>query len=327
VRSISTQPWRTPRGPIIESLHCRSTTVRLCPDGQLTSRMRCAAHSPSILATRTSAELSPSSMAGYTCRLAVTSGIAAITMDGSLGSFCKTHARSSAGRHAHGVVAPGRPRASAPLVALSLSRPENTFGASNWGDGEGVFRLSPDLRRSDGKRDYFAPPDWRALDERDLDLGGTAPLPLTVGNQPLVLALGKDGRAYLLDRNNLGGIGGSLAAQTISRLPLRTAPAVYSMNGAAYVALQGPGVSCPAPQSEYQLTVLKVAAPERPNITQAWCGRVSGAGSPIVTTTDDGSDPIVWMVGAEGDNRLHGFKGDTGEQIVATWLAYAISKR
>jgi hypothetical protein len=25
--------------------------------------------------------------------------------------------------------------------------------------------------------------------------------------------------------------------------------------------------------------------------------------------------PVVWMVGAEGDNRLHGFKGDTGEPL------------
>ena len=34
--------------------------------------------------------------------------------------------------------------------------------------------------------------------------------------------------------------------------------------------------------------------------------------SPIITTTDGKSDPIVWAVGAEGDNRLHGFRGDTG---------------
>jgi hypothetical protein len=90
------------------------------------------------------------------------------------------------------------------------------------------------------------------------------------------------------------------------------------MNGAAFVALQGPGVSCPAPQSEYQLTVLKITTAERPTVTQAWCGKVSGAGSPIVATTNDGSDPIVWILGAEGDNRLHGFKGDTGDQLVAT---------
>ena len=124
----------------------------------------------------------------------------------------------------------------------------NTFGASNWSDGEAVFRLSPDLRRSNDKRDYFAPPIGVRLMSAISTSVELLPLPLTVANQPLILALGKDGRGYMLDQNNLGGIGGSLTAQAVSRLPLRTAPAVYSMNGAAYVALQGPGVSCPAPQ-------------------------------------------------------------------------------
>ena len=43
--------------------------------------------------------------------------------------------------------------------------------------------------------------------------------------------------------------------------------------------------------------------------------RAERRGSPIVTTTDGQSDPIVWIVGAEGDNRLHGFRGDTGEPL------------
>jgi PQQ enzyme repeat len=59
----------------------------------------------------------------------------------------------------------------------------NTFSASSWSDGEAVFRLAPDLHRSSDKRDYFAPPDWYALDHRDLDLGGTAPVPITVGKR------------------------------------------------------------------------------------------------------------------------------------------------
>jgi len=176
--------------------------------------------------------------------------------------------------------------------------------------------LAPDLHRTSDKRDYFAPPDWRSLDQRELDLGGTAPLPLTIGNQAFILALGKDGRAYLLDQNNLGGIGGSLATQGVSQQPLRTAPAAYSMAGSTYVALQGPGISCPAPATDHQLTVLKISVGVRPTVTQAWCGKVSGAGSPIVTTSDGSSDPVVWMVGAEGDNRLHGFKGDTGEALL-----------
>ena len=36
-----------------------------------------------------------------------------------------------------------------------------------------------------------------------------------------------------------------------------------------------------------------------------------------MTTTDGISNPIVWILGAEGDNRLHAFRGDTGEPLFA----------
>jgi hypothetical protein len=61
--------------------------------------------------------------------------------------------------------------------------------------------------------------------------------------------------------------------------------------------------------------VLKIEAQQSPMISTAWCGSGRWIGSAIVTTTDDGSNPIVWIVGAEGDNRLHGFRGDTGEPV------------
>src|SRR5207244_11771086 len=81
----------------------------------------------------------------------------------------------------------------------------NTFGATTWSDGEAVIRLSTDLRPSTDKRDFFAPPNWRSLDQRDADLGGTNPVPLDVqspnGTRALLLALGKDGHAYVLDLN------------------------------------------------------------------------------------------------------------------------------
>ena len=39
----------------------------------------------------------------------------------------------------------------------------------------------------------------------------------------LILALGKDGKANLLDRSNLGGIGGSLAVETVDAHAIVTA--------------------------------------------------------------------------------------------------------
>jgi len=43
----------------------------------------------------------------------------------------------------------------------------------------------------------------------------------------------------------------------------------------------------------------------------------TGKGSPWVTTTDGTNNAIVWVVGAEGDQRLHGYNGDTGAVIYA----------
>ena len=63
------------------------------------------------------------------------------------------------------------------------------------------------------------------------------------------------------------------------------------------------------------LTVLKIKTGSPPALSTAWCGAFRGEGSAIVTTTDGHSNPIVWIVGAEGDNWLHGFRGDTGEPI------------
>jgi len=44
---------------------------------------------------------------------------------------------------------------------------------------------------------------------------------------------------------------------------------------------------------------------------------MNGQGSLWVTTTDGTNNAIVWVVGAAGDQRLHGYNGDTGAVIYA----------
>jgi outer membrane protein assembly factor BamB len=191
----------------------------------------------------------------------------------------------------------------------------NTIGAASWSDGEAILRLAPDLHRSDDRRDFFAPSDWPALDARDADLGGSNPLPLDVGetSQALLMGFGKDGKAYVLDRNNLGGIGGQLAVETVSERSIITAPASYPSDDGSFVAFSGDGARCPAARSR-GLVALKISG-SPPAIRTAWCATVQGRGSAMVTTTDGRADPIVWILGAEGDNKLHGFRGDTGEPL------------
>jgi PQQ-like domain len=195
----------------------------------------------------------------------------------------------------------------------------NTFGASDWGDGEAVLRLAPDLARPTESNGYFAPADWRELDYQDLDLGGTAPIPLDIASpnsaRKLILAIGKNGVAYLLDRDNLGGIGVALASARVTTNIAITGPAVWNAGDGAFAALQGHGANCPRDEPGEGLIALKIRVDPAPAIETAWCGAVAGNGSPIVTTTDGRADPIVLVVGAQGDNQLHAFRGDDGEPL------------
>jgi outer membrane protein assembly factor BamB len=195
----------------------------------------------------------------------------------------------------------------------------NTTGTRDWQDGESVFRVSPNLAHSSDPRGFFAPSNWKQLDDDDLDLGGVTPLPLTLPGSPipLMLALGKDGKAYLLDRSSLGGLGGALAVRPAARGVIITAATTYPVRNAALVAYQARGAICPNGAYVSGIAALAVTADAGNKLSSAWCARLDGRGAPIVTTTDGGSEPIVWAVGAEGDDRLHGFRGDTGEEIYA----------
>ena len=66
--------------------------------------------------------------------------------------------------------------------------------------------------------DYWTPTNWFSLDQTDTDLGGCSATLINVpGVTPpqLVLALRKDGMAYLLNRNNLGGITVPVASEIL----------------------------------------------------------------------------------------------------------------
>ena len=198
----------------------------------------------------------------------------------------------------------------------NTERGEDTSSPWPWDDGNGVFRETPALLHHDTPRDFFAPRDYAALSAEDLDLGGTVPLPLDLPDGARrLLALGKDGKAYLLDRNNLGGIGGALAVRRVARGPIITAPVTYRLGGQTFVADRAPGALCPDGRSTTAVVALAVGpAALRP----VWCTRIDGRGIPIVTTDGPETNPIVWVAGAEGDERLHAYRGDTGQPLFAS---------
>jgi outer membrane protein assembly factor BamB len=193
----------------------------------------------------------------------------------------------------------------------------NTFTNGTYGDGESIIKLHPGLARSTSTADYYAPANWHALDDSDLDLGGTEALPVSLVNakgkrSPHVIALGKDGNAYLVKRNDLGGVGGPATIVQVSSGQIRTGPAIYSTSTADMVAFTNPGpVGC----SGTGIMMLKLVPAGNSPIKVEWCAPYNGNGSPIITTTDGTSNPIVWVVGAEGDGELHGFNALTGATV------------
>src|SRR6478736_2073212 len=194
---------------------------------------------------------------------------------------------------------------------------------TTWGDGESVYKFGSSLAlpADTATTDFFVPSNWAALDKADQDIGGTGPVLFDVaGATPskLALALGKDGNAYLLNRENLGGRDATaLATLKVTTGAIINAAVAYTTATATYVVFKSSGNAsgCPSNQSG-GLSAIKVAKASPPTLSVAWCGGPSNNGSPAMSMTNSaGGDPIVWVVGS--DNKLYGVDGDTGQSVFA----------
>ena len=209
----------------------------------------------------------------------------------------------------------------------------NTIDAGTWGGGEAVIRLAATSAGpvfSGNATDYYTPSNWNWLDMADLDLGGSSAVLFDMPGavRPHLVALGgKDGNFYLLDRNNLGGVGASLLRQSVTTCPITGAPAVYRTSLGTYVALhlyEGEfGACCPGSTQGSLLAMHLTATPSGFAARVAWCASDSGLASPIVTTTDGLSNAIVW----DANSNLWGYDGDTGQKVftgnstaMSTWV-------
>ncbi|MEZ0114949.1 hypothetical protein ABH920_008984 [Catenulispora sp. EB89] len=184
---------------------------------------------------------------------------------------------------------------------------------------ESVVRLQVGSDRSLTPVDFFSPSDNATLDMNDTDLGSGGPVALpdsfgTAKVPHLLFQEGKDGRIFLLNRDNLGGMGQGpkgtdAAVQTIGPLPGGQwgHPAVWGGDG-GYVYEVG---------NQQPLVALQAGATADgiPTLTQAGSSTdIFGytSGSPIVTSTDSVSgSAVVWVVqapvgpwgnGATGEN-------------------------
>jgi hypothetical protein len=188
----------------------------------------------------------------------------------------------------------------------------NTFNTGgNWMGGEAIIRLQAGPTFTGQPTDYWAPTNWLSLDNSDTDLGGVSATVVDVpGANPsqLVLALGKDGNAYLVNRNNLGGIASPVAQANVNGINRGISAVTYHTAQGTYIAFHN---------DIGQIRAYKINATSPPTITFAWSQNQTGRGSPWVTTTDGTNNTIVWVAGVAGDQRLHGYDGDTGAVIYA----------
>jgi hypothetical protein len=188
----------------------------------------------------------------------------------------------------------------------------NTFNTGgNWMGGEAIIRLQAGPTWTGQPTDYWAPTNWLSLDGSDTDLGGVSATLIDVpGATPsqLVLALGKDSNAYLVNRNNLGGITTPVAQANVSGTNRGTSAVTYHTSQGTYFAFHNEAGA---------IRAYRITPTNPPTIVFAWSVGQSGRGSPWVTTTDGTNNVIVWVAGVAGDQRLHGYDGNTGAMVYA----------
>jgi hypothetical protein len=191
----------------------------------------------------------------------------------------------------------------------------------NWSGGEAVIRFQPGPVFSGSPSDYWAPTNWQSLDQSDSDLGASGPLLVDVPSATpshLIVAMGKDRKAYLVNRDNLGGITVPVASAQVASSTILQAAVTYRTKQSIYVAFRANN------DGNTVLSAFRIIAANPPaiDIPGGWDVTRSsgGCGSPFVTSTDGNNNMIVWVVGTEdhltgGDQRLHGYDGETGAVV------------
>lgn len=244
-------------------------------------------------------------------------------------AFCSSPVTDGAGIWSGGGVA-----ASAGDIFASTGNGDYDFtrGGSNF--GESVLRLKTDANSLLFTRkapDFYTPANYKQLDEQDEDLGGATAnlLPELPGSKvPHLLFIGgKDGLAYLLDRDNLGGIGGEVQKMRLFGNPsdvyhegIRSTSAYYDAGTAGrfiFVAGDNPG-----PNGEMGITALQIQLENGvPHFKPVWTQKkmINGPSSPIVTS-NGATDGIVWVVETENQDHstLYAFDPVTGSELYSS---------
>jgi outer membrane protein assembly factor BamB len=156
-----------------------------------------------------------------------------------------------------------------------------------------VIELSADLRTV---RSYFAPSNWASLNASDTDLGSVG---ATILPSPgVVVAIGKQGVAYVLKEGSLGGVGGQVASRPVCS---------GSWGGTAWSRSM---VFVPCADGLYALSVSAGA------VDVAWHAPHPGLGSPIIAAG------AVWAI-EPGSGILYALDPSSGAVVYSVGLGSA----
>gem|GEM_PF-610985 len=199
---------------------------------------------------------------------------------------------------------------------------------------ESVVRLQVNGDRSLSTADFFSPSDAATLDLNDQDISSGAPMALpddfgTSEHPHLLVQQGKDGRVFLLDRDNLGGMGqgaqGGDAAVSVSG-PYQGMwghPAFWGGDGGYVYVVGNQG---PLRALKYGVRNGGTPALTLTGQSQDTFGYTSG--SPLVTSNGtDESSALVWMTsasnasGADGTLRAYSPTPDGNGLLQLLWSA------
>ncbi|MEU8983115.1 PQQ-binding-like beta-propeller repeat protein [Streptomyces sp. NPDC058246] len=173
--------------------------------------------------------------------------------------------------------------------------------------GESVVRLGVNSNGTLSARDFFSPTNNRALDHDDIDLGSGGPVALPDGfgspeHPHLLVQVGKDGRVFLLDRDNLGGMG---QGPNGTDKPVSMAgpfegvwghPAVWG-GGGGYVYTVGSSGNSHVPLRALKFGVDSAGVPRLTSVGVSNEGFGYASGSPAVTSDGTaGGSALVWVI-------------------------------
>jgi len=169
----------------------------------------------------------------------------------------------------------------------------NSMATSTFDYGDAVLKLSPATSPPITLLDYFAPSNWATLNADDLDLGSSEPVILSSN---YLFQIGKEGVGYILNANNLGGIGGQLYSSQVC----------HTINGASGgLAYSSPYLIVPCNNG---VAALKVDLGSNPSFTVVWRGPNTLSGPPIIAGN------AVWDVDVH-DGLIYAFNLTTGQTL------------